>query len=65
MQALKTYRVTATGFFGRERTLLAVEIQASSKAAAVNQVRKRDNRDYFDRHDYEAGTLRWKAEDLS
>lgn len=63
MTTTKTYRVTATGFFGRERTLMSIEVQATTKAAALKDVRHRDHRDYFDRHDYEAGTLKWTVEE--
>jgi len=58
---LKTYIVTASGFFGQQRDLMALEVRALNKKAALASARKRDNRDYFDRHDYLAGTLRWNV----
>lgn len=57
------FRVTATGQVapGVQRTLMQVEVPASTKRQAIAQAR-REKLDYFGRYDYLPGTLRWQAE---
>lgn len=57
----KTYVVEAKGDTGYGvKRLMRVDIIAATKTEAIKKARARAF-DYFDRHDYKAGTLRYSA----